>query len=299
MANPTGPHRELNSTYFVENRSNREELTRLQIQDQMLTAGMGGVLPEQPDPAIFKCVLDVGSGAGGWLIETAKAYPNISLLIGVDISKRMVEYARAQAEAQQVNDRVEFHVMDALRVLEFADGYFDLVNHRCAGSFLRTWDWSKLLDEYQRVTRQGGVIRVTEPEILHQSNSPALTQLFNMFQCAMFRSGHLFKEETTGIIDHLSQLLAQHACQQVQTKLYTLEFRAGTTQGEAYRKDMMHAFRTLRPFIEKWGCIAKDYDAIYQRLGNEMQQSDFHGTWNLRSAWGNVRVRNSGTLYTD
>jgi hypothetical protein len=29
------------STYFVQDRSNEEELTRLYIQDQMLTAGMG------------------------------------------------------------------------------------------------------------------------------------------------------------------------------------------------------------------------------------------------------------------
>jgi ubiquinone/menaquinone biosynthesis C-methylase UbiE len=104
-------------------------------------------------------VLDVGCGTGNWLIEAAKAYPTMSLLIGIDISAKMVKYACEQAEEQQVNDRVEFHTMDALRLLEFPDKYFDLVNLRLGVSYLRTWDWPKLLQELQRVTRSGGVIR--------------------------------------------------------------------------------------------------------------------------------------------
>jgi len=85
------PKREHPSTYFVQDRSNQDELNRLQIQDHMLTTSMGGVLPEQPDPTLFHRVLDVGSGTGGWLIEAAKAYPSMSLLVGVDASLTYVE----------------------------------------------------------------------------------------------------------------------------------------------------------------------------------------------------------------
>src|SRR5713101_6168760 len=138
---PTDPPREHPSTYFVQDRSNEEELIRVMIQDQLVTAGMGGVLPEQPDPTIFHRVLDVGCGTGGWLIEAAKTYPAMSLLVGVDVSGRMVEYARAQAEAQRVGDRVQFRTMDALRMLEFPTDSFDLVNQRFGTSYLRTWDW--------------------------------------------------------------------------------------------------------------------------------------------------------------
>src|SRR5258706_13859742 len=138
MSNPPAPRREHPSRYLVQNRSNEEELTRLQIQDQMLTAGMGGVLPEQPDPTIFQRVLDVGCGTGGWLIEAAKTYSTMSLLVGVDVSERMIEYAQAQAEAQQVSDRVQFRTMDALRMLEFPTEYFHLVNQRFGASYLRT-----------------------------------------------------------------------------------------------------------------------------------------------------------------
>src|SRR6266852_7515288 len=103
MSTPTNPRRDHPSTYFVEDRSNKEELHRLQIQDQMVTTSMGGVLPEQPDPTIFQRVLDVGCGTGSWLIEAARTYPTMSHLRGIDISSKMVKYARAQAEAQQVS----------------------------------------------------------------------------------------------------------------------------------------------------------------------------------------------------
>ena len=85
MSSYQKPRPEHPSTYFVQDHSNQEELTRLQIQDELITAGMGGVLPEQPDPARLQRVLDVGCGTGGWLIETARTYPTIELLIGVDV----------------------------------------------------------------------------------------------------------------------------------------------------------------------------------------------------------------------
>jgi ubiquinone/menaquinone biosynthesis C-methylase UbiE len=276
---------ELASTYFVEDRQNKEELTRLTIQDQMLTQAMGGVLAEQPDPTIFRQVLDVACGPGGWAIDAAQAYPEM-YLVGIDISSRMINYARKQAKTEQVADRVEFRVMDVLRLLEFPDESFDLVNMRFSVSFMRTWNWPKMLSELQRVTRSGGVIRLTETDIIIKSNSAAFTQLNEMFLCALFRSGHLFAAETTGITAHLSPLLSRHGVKQVQTKAYAPEYRAGTPEGEAYCKNIAHAYRTLRPFLQHWGCLAKEYDVIYQQALDEMQQSDFHATWDLLSAWG-------------
>ena len=52
--------RELPSTYFVQDRENMQEVARQHVQGQIFTASMGGALPEQPDPTIFRRVLDVG-----------------------------------------------------------------------------------------------------------------------------------------------------------------------------------------------------------------------------------------------
>jgi ubiquinone/menaquinone biosynthesis C-methylase UbiE len=274
------------STYMVQDRKNKKELARLTIQDQMITAKMGGVLPEQPNPTIFDRVLDVACGIGSWAIEAAQTYPTMSL-VGVDISQRMIDYACSQAELHRLGDRISFCVMDALHPLGFPDASFDLVNMRFALSFLRTWDWPKLLIELLRLTRPDGVVRVTDSVAHLTSSSPALNQLFDMFQAALNRAGHLFTPERTGLIDHLERLLNQYGCEQVQTKFYAMQYPAGTPDSNVYREDMTLFFQTTRPFIHKWNSASKDYDAIYQQAVKEMSQPDFHGTWDVLTAWGN------------
>ncbi len=287
MSTPTEPQREHPSTYFVQDRSNEEELTRLQIQDQIVTTGMGGVLPEQPDPLIFQQVLDVGCGTGGWLMEAARTYPTMSLLVGVDVSSRMVEYARTQAEAQQVSDRVQFRSMDALRMLEFPSAFFDLVNQRFGASFLRTWDWPKLLLEFQRVTRPGGVIRVTESHMLAENTSPALSNLNALSLQAFYQAGHLFTSESTGISGELARLLQQHGLQNVQTHAHTLEYRPGTAEGQHFYEEVRLGYRAAVPFLRKWSRVPDDYEEVYQQALSEMQQPDFVATRHLLTAWGN------------
>ena len=282
------PRREHPSTYFVQDRSNEEEAIRLQIQDQMTTAGMGGVLPEQPDPTAFQRVLDVGCGTGGWLIEATKTYPTIKLLVGVDASSTFVEYARAQAAAEQVSDRVEFRVMDALRMLEFPNGFFDLVNHRFASSWLRTWDWPKLLQEYRRVAHPGGVVRITETDWVVGSSSPALMRLAELSLKAFYQAGHFFTPTSDGLINELAHLLDQHGLHQVQTRAYTLHYRAGTLEGQHFSDMIRLSYRTVRPFLQKWTRVPDDYEEIYRQMLGEMQQPDFVATTDLLTAWGKV-----------
>ncbi|HTK07884.1 MAG TPA: class I SAM-dependent methyltransferase [Ktedonobacteraceae bacterium] len=286
MPLPPEPRGEHPSTYFVEDRSNQEELNRIQIQDRLYTAGMGGVLPEQPDPTRFLRVLDVGCGTGNWLIELAQTIPTCARLVGVDASATFVEYARAQAMDAQVSDRVEFHVADALRMLEFPDASFDLVNHRLASSWLRTWDWRKLLQEYRRVCSPGGVVRVTEYEGMAVSNSPAHSRFSALSATALFQAGHFFTPTNQGMTDELAHLFEQHGLQQVQTRVCTLEYHAGTPEGERFVENNKLFSRTILPFLRKWTRIPDNYEEFYQQMLHEMQQPDFVATWDLLTVWG-------------
>ncbi len=286
MATPTDPRREHPSTYFVQDRENVEELTRMQIQDHLMTASMGGVLPEQPDPTIFGSVLDVGCATGGWLIEAAKAYPTMRELVGIDINSKVVAYARVQAEAEKLSDRMQFRTMDALRMLEFPNGSFDLVNQRAGASYLRKWDWPKLLQEYQRVTRAGGVIRITEGDLIVESSSPALSRLFELLLQAFYQAGHVFTPESDGVTSQLAHLLTQHGLTEVETRTHRLQYHAGTAEWHRFFEDMRLIFRTIVPFLRKWSQVPNDYEVIYQQALAEMQQPDFVAAAGMLTAWG-------------
>ncbi|HLZ62712.1 MAG TPA: methyltransferase domain-containing protein [Ktedonosporobacter sp.] len=286
MADPTKSQIEHPSAYFVQDRSNQEEMIRLQLQDQLITTSMGGVLPEQPDPASFQRVLDVGSGTGGWLIEVAKAYPTIKLLIGVDVSQKMVDYAKEQAKAQGVGDRVEFHVMNALRTLEFPNAFFDLINQRLGWSWVRVWEWPKLLEEFQRVAQPGGTIRITEGGWM-TGNSDAMMKLHHLALEASFYSGHLFiEDQNNSIIDRLPGLLERYGVQHIQTWAHNLTFPAETPQGKIFHEDIQHLFHVALPFMHRWAHVPDDYEVIYQQMLEEAQRPDFVGQWSFLTAWG-------------
>jgi ubiquinone/menaquinone biosynthesis C-methylase UbiE len=286
MPTPPDPQRENSSTYFVQDRSQQGELNRLLLQDQMVTTSMGGVFPEQLDITRFQRVLDIGCGTGGWLIEAAKTCPTIKLLIGIDISGKMVEYARAEVETQQLISRVEFHVMDALRPLAFPSDFFDLVNQRLGISYLRTWDWHTLLQEYQRVSRPGGIIRITEAEPIAVSNSEALTHLCALLLQALHQAGHLFTAEGGGLTSHLANMMNRYGLDNVQAHAYPLQYSAGTEAGQHFFENERAFFRSIIPFLRKWTHVPDDYEDIYQQAVQEMQEPGFVATWNLLTVWG-------------
>jgi ubiquinone/menaquinone biosynthesis C-methylase UbiE len=290
------PARQYSSTYAVD-RSNQEEMSRLAVQDRMITAGMGGPLPEQPDAARFKRILDIACGTGGWLIEVAKTYPGAVQLVGIDVNHNMIEHARKQARAEGVSDRVEFHVMDALLALEFPKDYFDLVNARLLTGFMRTWDWPKLLDEIQRIARPDAIIRISEVARTFTSISSA-TLIAKAVGDALYNSGHLFKpgktdefsaEGTAGIADELPRLMSQYGVQNVQVYRTTLEFPQGTPAGESLAQDMRLASRTLAPFIRKWAQLPENYDELCKKIEHETQQPGFTASWDMVTVWGTRR----------
>jgi ubiquinone/menaquinone biosynthesis C-methylase UbiE len=270
----------------VQNESLTDELERLRIQDQFLTIGLGGVLPEVPEPGRLRSVLDIGCGTGNWLVEVAKAYPTIARLVGVDISERMVQYARTQAEVARVGDRVTFQEMDVRRMLKFPAASFDLVNQRLGASYLRTWDWPELLHEYQRVLRPGGTVRITEGDIIGESTSPALRRLQELTLDAAYNAGNFFTHQGNGVTSQLARLLHQYGFVPIKTHAYRLTYRPGTPQGQRYFENMKLAFRNLVPYFQKWTQLPPDYEQLYQQALVEMQQPDFEVNWTLLTALG-------------
>src|SRR5437667_9447465 len=127
MATPIEPSKS-NNMYFSDTESGAE-MARLIDQDHLITQGMGGLLSERNnDFSGIRRILDIGCGPGGWALEVAFAYPETEV-VGIDASRTMIDYAQAQARAQQL-DNACFQEMDATQPLEFADNSFDIVNAR-------------------------------------------------------------------------------------------------------------------------------------------------------------------------
>jgi ubiquinone/menaquinone biosynthesis C-methylase UbiE len=270
------------STYFVyDHHDEKDEMRRLTIQDQLITSAMGGVLSEQTDPSVFHHVLDIGCGTGGWVIETAKQYPEM-ILTGIDISHKMIDYASQQARANKVSGKVELLVMDALCPLAFPADSFDLVNLRFGVSFIRKWEWPYVVSEMLRVTKPGGIVRITDSGIVQHSNSVALKMFQEMVWCALNRAGHLLGEEELGITPHLASLLKRYGVREIQTQMYTTTYEAD----KIYIEDVLHAMKTLKPFIQKWGCVGQIYEEVCRMAQEQINRPDFYAVWQLLTAWG-------------
>ncbi len=88
-------------------------------QHRLVTGGMGGLFPERLDVSQVQHILNIACSPGDWVLDVAYEYP-LSEVIGIDLSRTMVEYARAQA-GEQGSDNASFCVMDALQLLAFPD----------------------------------------------------------------------------------------------------------------------------------------------------------------------------------
>jgi ubiquinone/menaquinone biosynthesis C-methylase UbiE len=270
------------NTYFLYNKSEKrekEELQRLIAQDNMLTRAVKESVPEH-----VHSVLDVACGTGGWTIAMAKQSP-ATRFVGIDITSKMIEYARHQAKVEGLDDRMEFFVMDALRPLEFPTASFDLVHMRFGMSFLRTWDWPKLLAEFGRVTKPDGIIRVIESDFISTPH-PAFNQLVAWSVQAMYAAGHFFKESRDGLTSELPQLFSRFGWGNIHSTEYVMQH---TYEDQVFFEDMRTFYRLFVPFLHRWTRFPPNYEEVYQQALQEMQQKDFEAAWRLVLVEGQVR----------
>jgi ubiquinone/menaquinone biosynthesis C-methylase UbiE len=273
------------NVYFNDPNSGAE-MVRLLDQDRLITQGMGGLLPERSnDFSGIQRVLDVACGPGGWAQEVAFAHPEMEVT-GFDISQAMIDYARMQAQVQGLHN-ASFLVMNLLKPLDFPDSSFDLVNARFI-NFLPAAAWPQLVQEFRRITRPGGFIRLTESEWWYFTTSPALENLNAMVIRALKVQGSFSQTgRFTGILPMLGRLLREAGCVNIQLVPHVIDFSAGTKVYQGFRKDAAAVFKLFQPFIIRMGVATQEeMDPLYEQMLREMQQDDFRGLMLPLTAWG-------------
>ena len=276
-----------NDNAYILDAESGAEMARLTKQDRLLTEGMGGLFPERDDVSSMHNILDIACGPGGWVLELAFEYPK-SKVVGIDISSTMVEYARAQAWTQEL-ENASFTVMDALQPLAFPDHTFDLVNTRFLVGFMPEKAWPKLLKECTRITRPGGVVRMTEFDEPGTTNSAAFEQwkalVFRATREAGFTSspdGHNY-----GIMARLGRLMRDAGCQDIGRKAHVIDFSSGSDAHESMYQNCMIAFKLVQPFLRKMQVTTEEkMEELYQQMLIDIMSQEFCAVWSYLSVWG-------------
>jgi ubiquinone/menaquinone biosynthesis C-methylase UbiE len=264
-----------------------EEMQRLDVQGRLLTRAMGGLLAERPDFTGINRVLDLACGSGEWALEVAATYPAIQV-VGVDKAPRMIEFARARAAADRL-ENARFRVVDITQPLPFPDTSFDLVNARLMQGFLATTSWAPLLRECYRLLRPGGLVRITENE-RQMTNSPAWEEMAVIATRSMQIAGKGFSPDGLhlGMFCMQRRLLEEAGFTHIQERAYPINISSGTEAHDSTCQEMLMAIRLGQPFILR---MLPDYtqehlDRLLERANEEAAAPSFCGIWLFLSASG-------------
>jgi SAM-dependent methyltransferase len=273
------------STYPLDAHSD-EEIARLFVQHAIITEYTGGLFPERPDLSHVQDILDLACGSGGWVVDVARAYPQINVM-GVDLSIRMIMYGRAQALLyQRANAR--FRLMNVLKPLDFPDHSLDLINGRFLASFVPPASWKGLLQECMRLLRPGGIIRLTEAEP-GITNSPACEKLNWLALQALQKAGQSFSPDGRhlGITPMLGPLLRKAGYRNVQNITHALDYSAGTEPQDSLSFDYQLGLKKALPFLLKHGVTTEEeFDELLQKAKAEMYSEEFCAIQFFVTTWG-------------
>jgi ubiquinone/menaquinone biosynthesis C-methylase UbiE len=273
-------------TYLMDPES-PTEMARLMLQDRLVTEGMHGIFPERSSLENIQTILDVACGPGGWALDVAHTYPD-KTVFGIDISTTMITYAQAQASAQRLSN-ASFMIMNALEPLNFAEGMFDLVNARAAMGFVPRAQWPTFLGHCFRVLRPGGILRLTEAEVVGLTNSPACEKMMSWTTKRLHAKKYGFSHDGShiGILPMLGLLLQEAGCVNIQFKPHMLDFSTGTDLHESqYQNYMVWPMLAKKAFINEGIAAEEEFDQIYQQMLEDMQLPRFRGLNSMLTVWG-------------
>jgi ubiquinone/menaquinone biosynthesis C-methylase UbiE len=276
-------------SHYLPDVESSAETARLQAQGRLLTLYGGGILPEFPLER-FHNVLDIACGPGDWVLEYAFQSPE-SKVTGIDISKKMIGNAQAQAQAQGL-ENAQFHLMDATRPLAFPDASFDLINVRAIGGMMPAALWPQFLQECKRLARPGGLLRLTETDNWGLTSSSAFETLNRCIHEAVKRAGMGFSPDgsTIGITNRLQGFLKSLGCQHVGARSFHINFSCGTEGHTPWFRNYEAAFLNVKESLLKWEVIKKEeFEQLFQQAMHEMRDNpDFYGIAYFLTAWGEI-----------
>lgn len=274
---------------YLLNPENATEMARLMLQDRLINEIVGGPFPELEELESIDSILDIGCGPGGWALDIARSYPKKEI-IGIDISTMMLAYASEQKKLHGLKN-IYFEKMDARQELEFPDRSFALVNIRAATGYISRQIWPQLLKECARITRIGGILRVTEADRVGLTNSAPFEKYAEHLGhlISKMKYGFAVDARTAGMSPMLGKLLQDAGYKDVQMRSYVLDFSHGAKFYPVQLQNIEITFQLLQPRLIEMGIATQEeLEKLYDFVIHDMNSETFCGTTCLLTFYGKI-----------
>lgn len=217
-------------------------------------------------------VLDVGAGTGQWGWDLCAEFPD-ARVVGFDLA------------AGKPGGPLRYHSVrgNLLKGLPFADGSFDLVHQRLIFAGVPVKEWSSTVADLVRVTRSGGWVQQTEPDLRYQPEGPAAAELAALYRRAAQARGL----DSTGLIfQSLDERLRQAGLVHVERREAQLPIGEwGGRVGSMMATDLRNSAQVFLAALQQGGAVTADHAAdLVLRLQREFEE--LHSRFVVAVAFG-------------
>ncbi|CAG8533404.1 9376_t:CDS:2 [Paraglomus brasilianum] len=197
-------------------------------------------------------VLDVGCGAGAWIMNMASDYP-ASIFVGIDIAPLFPEDYPPNMAFLNCN------IMDGL---PFPDNTFDFVRQAFVIICINWRSWKeKVVKELIRVTKPGGYIEIMDiqREIV---NPGIISGKIDAYLEEHFYKAGINRASRAGVIDTFNEFKDEVIVSPIEEKTYYFGKKAGRI-GEMTLKSIMEAYTAMKiSFTHIMGITEKEFEQM-------------------------------------
>ncbi|HEY7418601.1 MAG TPA: methyltransferase domain-containing protein [Ktedonobacteraceae bacterium] len=235
----------------------------------------------------MRTVLDIGCGAGDWLIDLAHRYPSVQMY-GLDINQETLKLARERSNYSHLTN-IQWRQIDSLQDVSLPDSYVDLIHLRRCHYWITPQRWRTFFAACARLLKPGGWIAVTNIEMTELSSSAFVA--LRRAQWRTLNKLHHCMDPTAnnyGSLPRLPRMLHESSFSRVGYELYAIDlgFMSGLS-GQCFLSNLLQNIYSTRDTIIAQGELTEDtFDALFSQLRLDVQDPYLCGWGFLISAWG-------------
>jgi ubiquinone/menaquinone biosynthesis C-methylase UbiE len=232
-------------------------------------------------------VLDIGCGAGDWLIDLACHYPGIQMY-GLDINHETLKQARERCIYNHLTN-IRWRQIDTIQDVTLPDSSVDLIHLRRCHYWITPQRWRTFFTACAHLLKSGGWISVINVELVELPSS-AFVSLQRALWRTLKRLNHSMDPTgiTYGSLPRLPGMLHASSFDQVNYELYAIDlgFMGGLSAQYLLSAALQNIYSTRDIIINQGELSADTFDALFSQIQVDLQDPYLCGWGYLISVWG-------------